>query len=91
MDEMMIKARSRLSWLVRLKDKPIRDGMKVYAVCCATTGYCFDFLIQSWSSSDHSRPGFDKQYPWVASTVTTVMYMVANTVAVSCVCVCVCV
>jgi hypothetical protein len=28
MDEMMIKARSRLSWLVRLKDKPIRDGMK---------------------------------------------------------------
>ena len=83
----MIKARSRLSWLVRLKDKPIRDGMKVYAMCCATTGYCFDILIQSWSASDHRRPGFDKQYPWTASTVATVMHMVANTMLVRATCV----
>ena len=32
-DESMIRARSRLSWLVRIVGKPIRDGIKVGCRC----------------------------------------------------------
>lgn len=42
LDEMMIKARSRVSWLVRLRDKPIRDGIKVgYPAVLGYAWLCF--------------------------------------------------
>jgi hypothetical protein len=56
LDEMMIKSRARISWLVRVVSKPIKDGIKAFALC-APDGYCFDFLLQSWSAADRKRHG----------------------------------
>jgi hypothetical protein len=43
---------------VRIKGKPIRDGIKVFAICCPVTGYCLHFVVQEWTSFDKKHPRF---------------------------------
>jgi hypothetical protein len=31
------------------------DGIKVYAICCGRTGYCFGFLLHTWLTTDKVR------------------------------------
>ena len=53
MDEMMVKSKSKyVSFRVRQPLKPIRDGVKIFAICDATTGYLFTFLVYDGTGVD---------------------------------------
>ncbi len=39
LDEQMVKCRGRCRFRHRNPAKPVRDGIKVYAICCPKTGY----------------------------------------------------
>lgn len=34
-----VVAAAKISYSVRMPNKPIRDGIKILALCCAKTGY----------------------------------------------------
>lgn len=46
LDEMMVATKSKYAGMKqRMPAKPIRDGIKIFALCCALTGYLFAFSV----------------------------------------------
>jgi hypothetical protein len=44
LDEQMVKCRGHIRFRHRNPSKPIRDGIKVYAICCPETGCVWNYI-----------------------------------------------
>jgi Transposase IS4 len=44
-DEMMKKYKGRSNQTHKMKNKPIKEGYKFFAICCSQTGFVFDFFV----------------------------------------------
>ncbi|CAJ1954086.1 unnamed protein product [Cylindrotheca closterium] len=54
-DESMIKYCGKyISWIQYMPKKPIKHGIKVYALCCAYTGYLYSFEIYTGKEGTES-------------------------------------
>jgi hypothetical protein len=53
-DESMMKWKGRLGWRQFMPNKPIRFGMKVWALCDSVTGYMYNFQI--YTGKENGRP-----------------------------------
>jgi hypothetical protein len=43
--------------------KPIRDGIKLYALCCPYTGYVWDIIVHHWTAADKTNPAYVAHWP----------------------------
>ena len=72
-DESMILYNGRaIQWVQYLPQKPIKHGIKVFALCCATTGVLISFLV--YTGKDSARPGED----WTAIGVVDRLLRMAD-------------
>jgi Transposase IS4 len=44
-DEMMKRFKGRSNQTHKMKNKPIKEGYKFFAICCSQTGFVFDFFV----------------------------------------------
>jgi hypothetical protein len=57
-DEMMIKTKSKFTKCkIRNPKKPIRDGIKIEALCDSRTGYLYTFHVHTSSNEDFLQVG----------------------------------
>jgi len=57
-DESMILYNGRaIQWVQYMPRKPIKHGIKVYALCCATTGVLVSFLV--YTGKEYAQPSDD--------------------------------
>jgi len=51
-DEMMIGTKCRLGFIQYMKDKPVKWGIKVWALCDAKVHYCLDFEVYTGGTGE---------------------------------------
>ena len=57
-DEMMVKTKSSYAKIkVRIPSKPIRDGVKIHAVCDSQTGYLYTFHVYDGTQTNIMQVG----------------------------------
>jgi len=55
-DESMIKYMGRaVTWVQYMPRKPIKHGIKVFAMCCTVTGYLYAFVV--YTGKDNTIDG----------------------------------
>lgn len=64
----------------RIPSKPIRDGIKVFAVCCPLSGYCYFFLPQQWTARDKLHASWATVRPNWASIPALVLFAMSQAV-----------
>ena len=61
-DESMIKYMGRaISWVQYMPAKPIKHGIKVFALCCAYTGYLYAYEVYTGSQLEEDSDSSKKQ------------------------------
>ena len=55
-EAMILYSGKKIDFVQYMPAKPIKHGVKVYALCCADTGYCFAFEIYEGSSTLSNKP-----------------------------------
>ena len=58
-DEQMKKFKGRSRQTFRMKNKPISEGYKFWAICCANSGYCYHFIPASQTGNVEGRKIID--------------------------------
>ena len=56
-DEQMIGTRCRVSFIQYMPKKPVKFGIKLWAICEAKTGYCLNFQIYKGKENDTGEKG----------------------------------
>lgn len=56
-DERMVKSKARVSFKQYIKNKPVRWGFKLFALCCSKTSYLFDFKVYTGREGDGVQHG----------------------------------
>ena len=51
---MMTRFKGRSSDTYRMKNKPIKEGYKNYAICCSQTGFVFHYIPYGRTSSEQN-------------------------------------
>ena len=51
-DERMVKSKGRFGFKQYIKNKPVRWGFKLFALCCSVTGYLYDFIVYTGRQND---------------------------------------
>ena len=56
-DEMMIGTRCRTSFIQYMPKKPVKFGIKMWALCELKTGYCLEFQLYKGRENDTAEKG----------------------------------